>query len=153
MPVKNFIIGALLLAMGIISASIGPANVWAETMTPIAIKTRIDTDKFVETRAFYADVMGLEVLEEWDDGGDAGCIFGFSSVGSTGFLEIGKAEAPAVGLEALSLQFRVDDIEAVVKSLVGKWPFKGPVTRPWGSTYLYLVDPNGITIIIFEGNI
>ena len=144
---------ALLLAIGITWVSVGPVEVWAENTPPIAIKTRIDTDKFTETRAFYVDILGLEVLSEWDDGDDKGCILGFSASGTTGFLEIGRSETPAVGLEGLSLQFRVIDIEVFAKSLAGKWPFEGPVTRPWGSTYLYLDDPNGISIIIFEGDI
>ena len=143
----------LLLAIGITWVSVGPVDVWAGNTSPIAIKTRIDTDKFAETRAFYVDILGLEVLAEWDDGNDKGCILGFSASGSTGFLEIGRAETSAVGIEALSLQFRVPDIAAFAKSLAGKWPFEGPVTRPWGSTYLYLDDPNGISIIIFEGDI
>lgn len=122
-------------------------------MAPIAIKTRIDSDEFAETRAFCGEILGLEVLAVWDHGDDAGCILGFSTVGSTGFLEIGGSDIPRAGLEALSLQFRVADIDAFAKSLAGKWPIEGPVPRPWGSTYLYLDDPNGISVIVFEGDI
>jgi hypothetical protein len=35
----------------------------------------------------------------------------------------------------------------------GKINFSKPEMRPWGSKYLYLVDPIGITVILFEGKL
>ncbi len=120
----------------------------------VALKIRIDTERFAESRKFYSEILGLQILEEWDDDGDVGCILGFSSDGSTGFLELSESDSTAEGpADALSLQFRTPDIQATAESLAGRWKFEGPVERPWGSTYLYLTDPDGISVILFEGEI
>jgi len=120
----------------------------------VALKIRIDTERFTESRKFYSEILGLQILEEWDDDGDVGCILGFSSHGSTGFLELSPSDSTAQGSsDPLSLQFRTLDIQATAESLSGRWEFEGPVERPWGSTYLYLTDPDGISVILFEGDI
>ncbi|TDI56705.1 MAG: hypothetical protein E2O96_02425 [Acidobacteria bacterium] len=51
----------------------------------------------------------------------------------------------------LSLQFRVDNLESFIANLPAGVSFQGPDQRPWGSTYLYLRDPNGIQVIVYEG--
>ena len=51
-----------------------------------SLKTMLRTRDFDAARAFYVEVLGLEVVEEWDTEGDRGCIVGFGSGG--GFLEL-----------------------------------------------------------------
>ena len=51
-----------------------------------SLKTMLRARDFNAARAFYGDVLGLPVVEEWDSEGDTGCIVGFGDGG--GFLEI-----------------------------------------------------------------
>lgn len=116
------------------------------------LKTRIETPLMRESVAFYTDVIGLEVLSTWDEQGDRGAILGLGgSPGAQAFLEIAHvADGPP---PAVSLQFRVDDLAAVETRLRGRWEYRGPEARPWGSTYLYLRDPAGVQVIIYEGEL
>lgn len=117
------------------------------------LKTRIETPHFAESVTFYTTLLGMQVLDTWDDDGDKGAILGLSdSTGGTAFLELAysNVEHDHAGL---SLQFRVADIEAVVEKLRGQWEYRGPVERPWGSTYLYLQDPAGVDVIVYAGEL
>ncbi|NNF57684.1 MAG: VOC family protein [Rhodothermaceae bacterium] len=115
------------------------------------LKTRIETPFVRESLAFYVDYLGMTVLQSWDDGN--GAILGLGpSVHSEAFLELAYTDtAPAY--RGLSLQFRVDDLSAIVEKLRGRVAFRGPTPRPWGSTYLYLDDPTGIQVILYEGDL
>ena len=117
------------------------------------MKTRIETSQFDETVAFYTDLIGLKVIESWDEGGDKGAILGLSdSPTGQAFLELAPTALPK-SHDAISLQFRVSDIDAVAERLRDRWPFRGPEKRPWGSTYLYLKDPSGVRVILYEGEL
>ena len=121
-------------------------------MPPVLnLKTKVKTARFAETRAFYQELFDLPVAEEWDEPGDKGVIL---RAGADGFLEIyeGDIDDPDA-YRALSLQFRVPDVHAFADAIRGKWPTEGPKARPWGSTYLYLRDPNGVLVIVFEGGL
>ena len=72
------------------------------------------------SRRFYVDLLGLEVVEEWDDPGDQGCIVGFGPGG--GFLEMlavdpkhpehrSDFEGP-VANDKIELQIRVESVAA-----------------------------------------
>ena len=116
-----------------------------------ALKTRIETTHFQESLDFYTVQMNMNVIDSWDHDNDRGAILGFkSATAGKAFLEVGYNESPRQ-YEGLSLQFRVSSLIEVVKRLQGIVDFRGPVPRPWGSKYLYLRDPNGIEIIIYEG--
>lgn len=118
----------------------------------LSLKTKISTPKLTETRDFYSRVFGMQVLEAWDDPGDRGVILGFGDVAGEALLEIYHAETPH-DFSGLSLQFRVEALSAFVGSLSADVPRHGPVPRPWGSAYLYLTDPNGIAVIVYEGGL
>ena len=117
------------------------------------MKTRIETQKFDESIAFYTELVGLTVIDSWDEEGDRGAILGLDGMkDGQAFLELAPtAETEAHG--AISLQFRVDDIDVVAERLKGRWEFRGPEVRPWGSTYLYLTDPSGVRVILYEGEL
>ena len=115
---------------------------------------------FDAAREFYVDVLGLEVVEEWDEPGDRGCIVGFGSGG--GLLEIlapnpahpkhrEAFEVPVVN-DKIELQIRVADVDVWAEQLSGSVPFEeGPVTRPWGNRYLWVRDPDGVRVALFQG--
>ena len=127
---------------------------------PRSLKTMLRTRDFEAARAFYVDVLGLTVVDEWDSEGDKGCIVGFGQGG--GFLEI-LAPAPGhprhrpafeapVANDKIELQIHVDDVAAWFERLDGRVPIEdGPVTRPWGNTYLWIRDPDGVRIALFQG--
>jgi catechol 2,3-dioxygenase-like lactoylglutathione lyase family enzyme len=121
-------------------------------MKPHSLKTKIVTPRMAETRDFYLRHLGLVVAEAWDEPGDRGCILAFADGGNEAYLEIHRGEA-ADGFAGLSLQFRTIDLDGFVAGLDGDLPRRGPEGRPWGSRYLFLTDPNGIDIVVFEGGL
>jgi hypothetical protein len=117
---------------------------------PLSLKTKLSTPLFVQTRNWYCDLFRLDVLEEWDEPADRGCILGFAGIAGDAFLEIYHCDAP-LSLAGLSLQFRVDDVNAFVVPHEERFPHRGPVDRPWGCKYLFLRDPNGVPVVVFSG--
>ena len=115
-----------------------------------ALKTKITTRRLAATREFYESLFGLTVVEEWDEPGDKGVILQFPGGQREALLEIYDGNT-ADKFEGLSLQFRVDDLESFAASLPAGASFEGPTRRPWGSTYLYLRDPNDIQVVVYQG--
>lgn len=115
-----------------------------------SLKTKISTPRFPETQAFYEAVFGMVIVEEWDEADDKGVILGFRDGGGEAYLEIYDTET-AHDFSGLSLQFKVDGQDDFVVALPAGTAFEGPKARPWGATYLYLTDPNGIQVIVYEG--
>jgi catechol 2,3-dioxygenase-like lactoylglutathione lyase family enzyme len=113
------------------------------------MKLRLQTADLEGTVSFYRDVLGLEVVEQWSDGDDAGAIFGLEGVADAALLEFGEVESPDNG--AASVQLRVEDVADVLARLGDAWPIDGPHERPWGSTYAYVMDPNGVQVVVYAG--
>jgi catechol 2,3-dioxygenase-like lactoylglutathione lyase family enzyme len=117
-----------------------------------SLKTKITTPRLDETRDYYVRVFDMVVAEEWDSPEDRGVILAFRDGREEAFLEIYEGEA-AHDFSGLSLQFKTGDLTAFVDSLDPDVERRGPVERPWGSHYLYLSDPNGVAIIVYEGGL
>lgn len=118
----------------------------------LSLKTKISTPKYDQTRTFYESVFGMEVAEEWNDPGDVGVILSLPAGKDEAYLEIYSADSES-SFSGLSLQFRVNRVSEFRSTLPRGINFEGPVARPWGSTYLYLRDPNDIQIIVYEGGL
>ncbi len=127
----------------------------------LSCKTVIRTKNFEASKAFYLDVMGLHIVETYDDGdGSRGLIFRFGDEKSNAFLEISEIQAShyyyqdAFGAslknDKMDLQLRTEDMPYWERQIKEKWEARGPVLRPWGSHYLYLRDPDGLQIIIYQ---
>ena len=121
-------------------------------MHPTSLKTKITTPRLAETRDFYLSHFGMRVAEEWNETGDVGCILELANGGREALLEIYLGEDSG-GSAGLSLQFRTEDLAAFKAALPANADVRGPVKRPWGSKYLYLADPNGISVVVFEGGL
>ena len=121
-------------------------------MHPSALKTKITTGRLAETRDFYIGCLGMQVVEEWREESDVGCILALAGGGREALLEIYEGLQPK-GLSALSLQFRTEDLAGFEASLPPGIEVRGPVKRPWGSTYLYLTDPSGLSVVVFAGSL
>lgn len=119
-------------------------------MTLISLKTKIITPRLEETRDWYRDLFGLQLLEEWDAPYDRGCILGLCDAGGQALLEIYYAPTEAQ-FDGLSLQFRVEEIDRFPIPAGDRFAHRGPEDRPWGSRYLFFVDPNGVSVIVFSG--
>ncbi len=117
---------------------------------PLSLKTKLSTPLLVQTRDWYCDLFRLEVLEEWDEPADRGCILGLAGAAGEALLEIHYCDEPR-SFAGLSLQFRVDDVEAFSVPDDERFPHRGPVARPWGSQYLFFSDPNGVSVVVFSG--
>ena len=119
-------------------------------MKPISLKTKIITPRLAETRDWYRDLLGLAMLEQWDEPADRGCILGFGGPDGEALLEIYFGPED-VDFSGLSLQFRVDDVDRFDIPDEARFARRGPEDRPWGSRYLFLTDPNGISVILYSG--
>ncbi len=115
-----------------------------------AIKTRIETALFEETVQFYIEIIGLRKVVDF--GEEKGAILAVTNKRSEGFLEIAYSATPRTASE-VSLQFRTPNINRFVKRVYGKVVYKGPKLRPWGSKYVYMADPNGVQVIVYEGDV
>ena len=117
------------------------------------IKTRFETPHYQESIAFYSTHLGLKIIQSWDNGLDKGTILGLhDSENGEAFLEIANRITP-ISYEGLSIQLRVPKLVDIINKIDGVLDFRGPVLRPWGSTYLYLRDPSGIQVILYEGRL
>ena len=130
----------------------------------LSLKTTIRTKNFEASKAFYSQILNLEIVQEYDDGnGSKGIILRFGTQESNAFLEISeikkthnyyqKAFSESFQNDKIDLQLRTNDMEFWEKRLKGKWKTRGPILRPWGSYYFYLKDPDGLQIIIYQEDV
>jgi catechol 2,3-dioxygenase-like lactoylglutathione lyase family enzyme len=94
------------------------------------------------SRAFYADALGLAVAREFP----GGVVFFLG----TGYLELSKAGAVAVGDDALWLQVR--SLPTAVEELRGRGVTitREPRREPWGLDECWIADPDGRAIVLVE---
>lgn len=111
------------------------------------IKTRIETRDVEALVEFYSGIIGLSIVQNW--GISSGAILGFN-IESNGFLEIAYVAEPKTRSN-LSMQFRVQNISEFIVHVNNRWPHSKPTSRPWGSTYVYLKDPDDVEVIVYEG--
>jgi len=128
------------------------------------VKTVIRTKDFEASKNFYSQVLGFDIVEEYDEEkGVRGCILRIGKTGSNAFLEISAVDTDhyyynksfdrTFDNDKIDLQIKTNSIDYWVKNLDDKWKKKGPVDKPWGATYLYLRDPDGLQIIIYQEKI
>ena len=128
----------------------------------LSLKTAIRTRDLEAAKAFYTQILDLEIEEEFDDGnGSRGCILRIGPPQSNAFLELSEiSQAHSYYQRAFSEKLENDKIDLQIRTLnvdywasrlkESSWEAWGPADRPWGSRYLYLKDPDGLQIIIYE---
>ncbi len=142
-----------MLLLATVTLSFAAQKILEDNAPMTGLKTRLETPFLQESVAFYTEHLGMTVLESWDDNGDKDVILGLgASVEGEAFLELAYVDAPRT-YPGISLQFRVGDLAVIAERLRGHWAFRGPEERPWGSTYLYMVDPTGVQVIVYEGEL
>jgi catechol 2,3-dioxygenase-like lactoylglutathione lyase family enzyme len=106
---------------------------------------------------FYHDLLGLPVVQQWDDPGNRGAIL---AAGGGATLEICRMNAAdprfhpgflqPVPNDKIDLQLRADSVAGWMERLQGQWPFTGPELLPWGHRWIQLRDPDGLLIALWE---
>jgi catechol 2,3-dioxygenase-like lactoylglutathione lyase family enzyme len=117
-----------------------------------SLKTKVSTPLWRECVAFYSGIFGMVVAEQWEEHDDQGAILAFSNGRGEAYLELYQADR-AYDVSGISLQFRVPDLQSFLQSLPIGLEYEGPSLRPWGSTYVYLRDPAGVLVIVYEGGL
>lgn len=115
----------------------------------IVMKTQILTTDIVASSRFYIDILNMEIVDQWDDPDDKGMILKPAGGDMSGQLEL-YASDQQHRFEGMSIQFKVADISVFAAGLPDTIEYSGPTLRPWGSTYVYLTDPNGVQIIVYQ---
>ena len=106
------------------------------------------TGAFDASLAFYRDVIGLEVVEEWTDAGHGAVL----SAGGPARVElIDLPERARIDTESLFLGLQVGAIDALYEraSAAGHEIIREPADRPWGGRGFVVRDPNGVAVNIY----
>ena len=108
----------------------------------------ITTGAFDASLAFYRDVIGLEVVEEWTDAGHGAVL----SAGGPARVElIDLPERARVDTESLFIGLQVATIDGIHEraTAAGHEIIREPADRPWGGRGFVVRDPNGVAINIY----
>jgi predicted enzyme related to lactoylglutathione lyase len=114
-------------------------------MTIRRVIPNIKSDRFDESRIFYAEFLGLDIAM------DMGWIVTFASPANpTAQLTLLGDSGSAAPHPNISIE--VDDVDAVHSKAVARGlQIVYPLTdEPWGARRFYVVDPNGIVINVMS---
>jgi catechol 2,3-dioxygenase-like lactoylglutathione lyase family enzyme len=106
------------------------------------------TDRFEDGCRFYGEILGWPVTKQWDDP-EPGRIFGYGESARVELLAVGPDEADSTGG---LIAVEVDDAAAVHDALhLAGVEIRQPLTeQPWGHRNFGVVDPTGLTVVLFE---
>lgn len=126
----------------------------------VEVKTVIRCRDYEASRAFYREVLGFGIAEEWREPGDVGCVFSPLTGSSSGYIEIygmteddpryDRAFSQSLTNDKIDIQLRTPNLQSWVDRLQGRWPFSEPETTPWGHRWIKLRDPDNLLIAIYE---
>ena len=108
----------------------------------------ITTRAFDASLAFYRDVIGLEVVEEWTDAGHGAVL----SAGGPARVElIDLPERAPVDTDSLFIGLQVPAIDGLYEraTAAGHEIVREPTDRPWGGRGFVVRDPNGVAVNIY----
>lgn len=108
----------------------------------------ITTGAFDASLAFYRDVIGLEVVEEWTDAGHGAVL----STGGPARVElIDLPESVRVDTESLFIGLQVAGIDGLYERAraAGHEIVREPADRPWGGRGFVVRDPSGVALNIY----
>ena len=125
----------------------------------VSMKTVLRCRDFEASRKFYHSILGLQILEEWNEPVGQGAIFGFGphQSGSLEIFQMTRIDPrydpvfmSQIANDKIDVQLRTDSLESWVDKLHGSWPVNGPEDLPWGQRWIKLRDPDGLLIAIYE---
>jgi catechol 2,3-dioxygenase-like lactoylglutathione lyase family enzyme len=109
----------------------------------------ITSAAFHASLAFYRDVIGLEVVEEWTDAGH-GAILSAGGPARVELIDLPEralrveTESLFIGLQVPAIEDLYDRAKAAGHEIV-----REPADRPWGGRGFVVRDPNGVAINIY----
>jgi catechol 2,3-dioxygenase-like lactoylglutathione lyase family enzyme len=109
----------------------------------------ITSAAFDASLAFYRDVIGLEIVEEWTDAGH-GAIFSAGGPARVELIDLPERALP-VDTESLFIGLQVPAIDGLYDraKAAGHEIVREPADRPWGGRGFVVRDPNGVAINIY----
>ena len=102
------------------------------------------------SRAFYADVLGFDVIDSWDRPDSQGVLLD-SGPGVVELLSPPPTDGPTRG-SGIAISIETDDAQQ-------KWDAMGayvgaripsPTVQPWGHRSFSVSDPDGVSVTFFE---
>lgn len=125
-----------------------------------SLKLTLRCKDYQASRRFYHEILGLHILDEWEEPGGKGCIFGVDQDGIGGQFEIYEmnqkdtryqsAFSKPLVTDKLDLQLKTSSLDYWIASLNNAWPIEGPEILPWGHRWIKLRDPDNFLIAIYE---
>lgn len=126
----------------------------------LTLKMVIRCRDFQASRRFYSAILGLNILQEWEEVQGKGCIFGFGKGGSEARIEIYEMTeqdqrydpgfSRPLANDKIDIQLRTSSLDHWIEGLTLRWPFGGPETLPWGQRWIKLRDPDNLLVAIYE---
>jgi catechol 2,3-dioxygenase-like lactoylglutathione lyase family enzyme len=103
------------------------------------IVTNIAAPRHEDARAFYGDILGLEVAM------DLGWIVTLTAPDASAVPQISVASEGGSGTPVPDISVEVDDLDAVLRRVTaaGQPVEYGPAQEPWGVRRFYVRDPFG----------
>ena len=119
------------------------------TSRPTLAVFMVPTAKLAESIRFYAEGIGLEVVEEWSDPGRGALLAAAdgAQVELVEFDAVGEHPEPAV---TLGLQMAGVDAVHERLSALGARIKAPPKLRSWGMYGFGAFDPNGVPVNVYE---
>ena len=109
----------------------------------------VSTGHYDASLAFYRDVIGLDVVEEWTEFGHGAVLSG----GGVARVELIELEVPDDPLprHAPFLGLKVTEVDAIhERAFAANAPILSPLQeRPWGGRGFAVQDPNGIGVNVY----
>lgn len=116
-------------------------------MDGLGLKIVVACSDLSASREFYRDIVGLDIVDEWQEAHGNGCVF---SVGD-GFLELGeRKKGPDPSNHPFNVQFSVRDVDAWVGRVADQWEHTQPKDQPWGERTVRMRDPDGILVTVYQ---
>jgi lactoylglutathione lyase len=120
------------------------------------LRVALTVEDYERTLTFYKDVLGLPLIEAWEDGDENGALLAAgratlevlsrSHANMVDRIEVGEPVGARVRL-ALQVDDSAETAEQLVEAggkLVG-----GPVVTPWAHRNVRLRDPDGMQLTLF----
>ena len=117
----------------------------ANTITEFRLK--LYPKDFVKVRAFYEEVLGFQIINQWDRGDvDKGVMF---QVGPA-ILELLLPEDNYEQIKGADLSLEISDVWSMYEAMKeGPYIAHDLVDNPWGDTSFSIVDPEGFVTTFF----
>lgn len=111
------------------------------------VKIRLETAYFEQCIRFYT-ALGFTITQQWHDNSGQGATLTLLEVSN---VQLELAHIPnTVPNSACSLQFEVSDLDQTVKALANVLTADNPIERSYESRSLYLSDPSGNRVTLFQ---